>query len=128
MQLSHRALLLFCKPAILDFAGKFKAVTAGFVYFADAAGTKAVLNLRGRHVFKGGKGDFAWQTIVGFTETSFDAKVIVRDRGVTAGHVSVHTRGSCRTTSEGPGRRAALPADRLDLQKLMSSASRSMRA
>jgi hypothetical protein len=68
----------------LGFAGKFKAVTAGFVYFADANGTKAVLNLRGRHVYKGGKGDFAWQTVIGFTETSFDAKVTAKASTVNA--------------------------------------------
>jgi len=68
----------------LGFAGKFKAVTAGFVYFADANGTKAALHLRGRHVFKGGKGEFAWQTVVGFTETSFDAKVSVKASTVNA--------------------------------------------
>ncbi len=62
----------------LGFGGKFKAVTAGFVYFADANGTKAVLNLSGRHTFKGGRGEFAWQTVIGFTEKSFDAKVTVK--------------------------------------------------
>jgi hypothetical protein len=72
------------KEVSLAFAGKFKAVTAGFVYFADANGTKAVLNLRGRHVFKGGKGEFTWQTVIGFTESSFDAKVMVKGSTVNA--------------------------------------------
>jgi hypothetical protein len=86
----------------LGFAGKFKAVTAGFVYFADAGGTKAVLNLRGRHVFKGGKGDFAWQTIVGFTETSFDAKVIVKASTVNASGQGFTIDGSLALKG-GPG-------------------------
>jgi hypothetical protein len=72
------------KEIALGFAGRFKAVTAGFVYFADANGTRAVLNLRGRHVYKGGKGEFAWQTVIGFTETSFDAKVSVKSSTVNA--------------------------------------------
>ena len=63
----------------LGFAGKFKAVTAGFVYFADANGNKAVLNLRGRHVYKGGKGEFTWETVIGFTESSFAANVTVKN-------------------------------------------------
>lgn len=62
----------------LGFGGKWKAVTAGFVYFADSKGTKTVLNLRGRHVFKGGKGNLTWQTSIGFSETSFDAEVSVK--------------------------------------------------
>jgi hypothetical protein len=61
----------------LGFAGKFKAVTAGFVYFADASGAKAVLNIRGRHTFKGGAGSLAWNTVIGFSEKSFDAQVSV---------------------------------------------------
>ena len=35
-------------------------------------------------MFKGGKGEFAWQTVVGFTETSFDAKVSVKASTVNA--------------------------------------------
>jgi hypothetical protein len=62
----------------IGFAGKFKAITAGFVYFADANGSKAVLNIRGRHVFKGGAGNLAWKTTIGFSETSFDSQVSVK--------------------------------------------------
>jgi hypothetical protein len=62
----------------IGFAGKFKAVTAGFVYFADRDGSKAVLNIRGRHVYKGGAGELSWQTTIGFSEKAFDAQVNVR--------------------------------------------------
>ena len=47
-------------------------------------GRRRSLNLRGRHVYKGGKGEFAWQTVIGFTETSFDAKVSVKTSTVNA--------------------------------------------
>jgi len=58
--------------------------------------------LRGRHVVKGGKGDFAWQTIVGFTETSFDAKVIVKASTVNASGQGFTIDGSLALKG-GPG-------------------------
>jgi hypothetical protein len=67
------------KPALsLGFGGKFKAVTAGFVYFADSQGKKAVLNIGGRHVFRGGQGDLTWQSTIGFSERNFDAQLKVK--------------------------------------------------
>jgi hypothetical protein len=96
------------KEVTLAFAGKFKAVTAGFVYFADANGMKAVLNLRGRHVYKGGKGEFTWQTVIGFTESSFDAKVMVKGSTVNASGQGLTIDGTLALKG---GKNAALSFD-----------------
>ena len=66
------------KPSIsIGFAGKIGAVSAGLVYFADAAGTQLAFNISGQHVWKAGNttNEFNWQTTVGFTKSTFDAKV-----------------------------------------------------
>lgn len=66
------------KPSIsIGFAGKFGAVSAGLVYFADAAGTQLAFNISGQHIWKAGNttNEFNWQTSIGFSKTTFDAKV-----------------------------------------------------
>jgi hypothetical protein len=66
------------KPDVhIGFAGKIGAVTAGFVYFADSAGTQLAFNISGQHVWKAGNNttEFNWQSTLGFSQKSFDAKV-----------------------------------------------------
>lgn len=66
------------KPDVhIGFAGKIGAVTAGFVYFADSAGTQLAFNISGQHVWKAGNttNAFNWQSTLGFSQKSFDAKV-----------------------------------------------------
>lgn len=66
------------KPEIhIGFAGKIGAVTAGFVYFADSAGTQLAFNISGQHVWKAGNSttEFNWESTLGFSQKSFDAKV-----------------------------------------------------
>ncbi len=66
------------KPDVhIGFAGKIGAVTAGFVYYADSAGTQAAFNISGQHVWKAGNTttEFNWQSTLGFSQKSFDAKV-----------------------------------------------------
>jgi hypothetical protein len=78
----------------LGFAGKFKAVTAGFVYCADENGKNVALNIRGRHVFKGGQGSLTWSTTLGFSETSFDAQVSVNSVIPLSGSQSLSIDGN----------------------------------
>lgn len=66
------------KPDVhIGFAGKIGAVTAGFVYFADSAGTQFAFNISGQHVWKAGNttNEFNWRTTLGFSQKTFDAKV-----------------------------------------------------
>ena len=61
----------------IGFAGKLGAITAGFVYFADASGTQAAFTIRGQHVFHTADADtdFNWQVALGFSDKKFSAKV-----------------------------------------------------
>jgi len=61
----------------IGFAGKLGAVSAGFVYFADAAGTQAAFTIRGQHVWGGrdAQTDFNWQVSLGFSDKKFSAAV-----------------------------------------------------
>jgi hypothetical protein len=61
----------------IGFSGKLGAVTAGFVYFADAAGTQAAFTIRGQHVWRTGDTDttFNWQSSLGFSDRKFAADV-----------------------------------------------------
>ena len=66
------------KPDVhIGFAGKIGAVTAGFVYFADSQGTQLGFNISGQHNWKAGNttNEFNWQSTLGFSQKSFDAKV-----------------------------------------------------
>ena len=62
----------------IGFAGKIGAITAGFRYFADAQGTQAAFDIRGRHVCKAADSetDFNWEASLGFSDQKFNAKVI----------------------------------------------------
>jgi hypothetical protein len=61
----------------IGFSGKLGAVTAGFVYFADAAGTQAAFTIRGQHVWHSSGADttFNWQSSLGFSDKKFAADV-----------------------------------------------------
>jgi hypothetical protein len=61
----------------IGFSGKLGAVTAGFVYFADAAGTQAAFTIRGQHVWHSADADttFNWQSSLGFSDKRFAAAV-----------------------------------------------------
>ena len=63
----------------IGFAGKIKAVTAGFVYFADGNTTEVALNIRGQHTFKSTNAvtDLTWETSIGFSNKTFRAAVEV---------------------------------------------------
>lgn len=65
------------KPDVqIGFAGKIGAITAGFVYFADSAGTQFAFNISGQHVWKAGNttNDFNWQSSIGFSQKTFSAQ------------------------------------------------------
>ena len=65
------------KPDVhIGFAGQIGAITAGFVYFADSAGTQLAFNISGQHVWKAGNttNTFNWQSSLGFSGKTFDAK------------------------------------------------------
>ncbi len=54
------------KPDVhIAFAGKIGGVTAGFVYFADSAGTQLAFNISGQHVWKTGSSttEFKWPVL-----------------------------------------------------------------
>jgi hypothetical protein len=61
----------------IGFAGRLGAVSAGFVYFADAAGTQAAFTIRGQHVWSGGAAQtgFNWQVSLGFSDRKLAAAV-----------------------------------------------------
>jgi hypothetical protein len=65
------------KPDVqIGFAGKFGAITAGFVYYADRAGTQLAFNISGSHVWKAGNttDTFNWESTIGYTEKTFSAQ------------------------------------------------------
>ncbi len=61
----------------IGFGGRLGAVTAGFVYFADAEGEQLAFNIRGQQVFHSAEAetDFNWQASLGFSDKKFVAKV-----------------------------------------------------
>ena len=61
----------------IGFAGKLGAVSAGFVYFADANGVNAAFTIRGQHVWGAGdtQSEFNWQVSLGFSDKKFSAAV-----------------------------------------------------
>lgn len=62
------------KPTVeLAFAGKFKAISAGLAYFADAQGTQLAFTISGQH--KWNSGNAAWDVFLGFANQKFIAKV-----------------------------------------------------
>jgi hypothetical protein len=68
------------KPGVsIGFGGKFKAVSAGFVYFADGNSQTIALNIRGSHqrTIKGSSSKIDWETSIGFTEKTFQAEMKV---------------------------------------------------
>jgi hypothetical protein len=60
----------------IGFGGKFGAITAGFEYFADSAGTQLAFNISGQHVWKAGNTSnaFNWQSTIGFSRNTFSAQ------------------------------------------------------
>jgi len=90
------------KPTVtLGFAGKFKAVSAGFAYFADEQGTQFAFTINGQHQWNSGKAN--WDVFLGYSKKQFTAKVSGNlsikpgaDRGLTlnADWVIEHTDGS----------------------------------
>jgi len=70
----------------IGFAGTFKGVTAGFVYFADGNTTEIALNIRGQHTFKNpdSQTDLTWETSIGFSNKTFQARVDVDLKRTTA--------------------------------------------
>jgi hypothetical protein len=77
------------KPTIeLGFAGKFKAVSVGLAYFADAEQTQLAFNISGQHQWNTAKA--SWDVSLGFAKKQFTAKVsgnvsIARPTGVDRG-------------------------------------------
>ena len=68
------------KPGVkIGFAGKFKAVSAGFVYFSDGNTQTVALNIRGSHqrTVNGSSSKIDWETSIGFTEKTFKAEMKV---------------------------------------------------
>ena len=67
------------RPAVsIGFAGKLGAVTAGFVYHADAEGQQeAAFTIRGQHVWRAGdrESEFNWDVSLGFSDKKFSAAV-----------------------------------------------------
>ena len=62
------------KPTVtLGFAGKFKAVSAGLAYFADAQGTQFAFTINGQHQWNSGKAN--WDVFLGYSKKQFTAKV-----------------------------------------------------
>lgn len=90
------------KPTVtLGFAGKFKAVSAGFAYFADEQGTQFAFTINGQHQWNSGKAN--WDVFLGYSKKQFTAKVSGNlsikpgaNRGLTlnADWVIEHTDGS----------------------------------
>ena len=65
------------KPDVhIGFAGKFGAIAAGFVYFADSNGTQLAFNISGQHVWKAGNSTnvFNWQSSIGFSQNTFSSQ------------------------------------------------------
>ena len=67
------------RPAVsIGFGGKLGAVTAGFVYHADAEGQQeAAFTIRGQHVWRAGdhESEFNWDVSLGFSDRKFSAAV-----------------------------------------------------
>jgi hypothetical protein len=62
------------KPTVtLAFAGKFKAVSAGLAYFADAQGAQFAFNINGQHQWNSGKA--SWDVSLGYAKKQFTANV-----------------------------------------------------
>ena len=62
------------KPAVsFGFAGKFKAVSAGLAYFADAQGTQFAFNINGQHRWNSGTAK--WDVSLGYAKKQFSARV-----------------------------------------------------
>ncbi|HEY1304304.1 MAG TPA: hypothetical protein VGF24_12175 [Vicinamibacterales bacterium] len=62
----------------IGFGGKLGAVTAGFVYHADAEGNQeAAFTIRGQHVWRAGDREsaFNWDVSLGFSDKKFSADV-----------------------------------------------------
>lgn len=62
------------KPTVeIAFAGKFKAISAGLAYFADAQGTQLAFTVSGQHQWN--SGNASWDVFLGFAKQKFTAKV-----------------------------------------------------
>jgi hypothetical protein len=62
------------KPTVeLAFAGKFKAISAGLAYFADAQGTQLAFTISGQHQWNSGNAN--WDVFLGFAKKQFTARV-----------------------------------------------------
>jgi hypothetical protein len=89
----------------IGFAGKIGAITAGFVYFADAAGTQAAFDIRGQHVFNtaNSETDFNWEASLGFSDKKFNAKVDfdVNSVGKNGTHISLNGNMTLQQTDGG---------------------------
>ncbi len=67
---------------VLGLAGKFKAVSGGFAYFADEDGTQLALQINGQHQWNAGNA--TWDFGLGFGDTRIEANLsgqVVRDLG-----------------------------------------------
>jgi hypothetical protein len=62
------------KPTVeIVLAGKFKAISAGLAYFADAQGTQLAFTISGQHQWNTGKA--SWDVFLGFAKKQFTARV-----------------------------------------------------
>jgi hypothetical protein len=62
------------KPTVdIVLAGKFKAISAGLAYFADAQGTQLAFTIEGQHQWNSGKA--SWDVFLGFAKKQFTARV-----------------------------------------------------
>jgi hypothetical protein len=62
------------KPTVdIVLAGKFKAISAGLAYFADAQGTQLAFTISGQHQWNSGKAN--WDVFLGFAKKQFTARV-----------------------------------------------------
>jgi hypothetical protein len=60
------------KNMAIAFGGKVKAITAGFAYFSDAAGTKLAFTISGQHTWDAGSA--SWKLALGHSNQVFTAK------------------------------------------------------
>lgn len=62
------------KPTVdIVLAGKFKAISAGLAYFADAQGTQLAFTISGQHQWN--SGNASWDVFLGFAKKQFTARV-----------------------------------------------------
>jgi hypothetical protein len=79
----------------LGFGGKFKGVTAGFVYHVDGDSPDIALNISGQHVFRSDRAttSLAWETTIGYSAKSFSAQVKVESSTSSAQGQTLSVKG-----------------------------------